>query len=266
MRPVTRYAESRGGFVAYQTLGDGPVDLVIVAELVSHCEHRWEEPALTRAMERLADFSRVVLFDKRGTGLSDPVSLDRLPTLEERAEDLSGVLDAVGTDDELRVGGILRGWGRRHFFAATHPERVSSLVLYGAWPCFFADDSYPAGWDRQQFEPLVDAVLRGWGQGRLFTLVAPSTADDERLLSWWAGYERLAASPGVAATFLRIALDVDVRNLLPVITARRWSCTEPMTCFLRLHTAATSPPTFPTPTSSRCRAVIIRSSLATPSR
>jgi pimeloyl-ACP methyl ester carboxylesterase/class 3 adenylate cyclase len=218
MRPVTRYAESRGGFVAYQTLGDGPVDLVMVAELVSHCEHRWEEPALTRAMERLADVSRVVLFDKRGTGLSDPVSLDRLPTLEERAEDLSAVLDAVGTTS-CALAGFSEGGVDSIFFAATRPERVSSLVLYGAWPCFFADDSYPVGWDRQQFEPLIDAVLSGWGEGRLLPLVAPSTADDERLLSWWAGYERLAASPGVAAAFLRIALDVDVRNLLPVITA-----------------------------------------------
>ena len=96
MRPVTSYVESRGGFVAYQTLGDGPVDLMLVAELVSHCEHRWEEPALTRALWRLADVSRVILFDKRGTGLSDPVALDRLPTLEERADDLAAVLDAVG--------------------------------------------------------------------------------------------------------------------------------------------------------------------------
>ena len=218
MRPVTRYAESRGGFVAYQTLGAGPVDLVMVAELVSHCEHRWEEPALTRGMERFADVSRVVLFDKRGTGLSDPVSLDRLPTLEERAEDLSAVLDAVGATS-CALAGFSEGGVDAIFFAATRPERVSSLVLYGAWPCFFADDSYPVGWDRQQFEPLVEAVLSGWGEGRLLPLVAPSTADDERLLSWWAGYERLAASPGVAAAFLRIALDVDVRDLLPVITA-----------------------------------------------
>jgi class 3 adenylate cyclase len=218
MRPETRYAQSRDGFVAYQTLGDGPVELVMVAELVSHCEHRWEEPALTRAMDRLADVSRVVLFDKRGTGLSDPVALDRLPTLEERAEDLDAVLDTVGTTS-CALAGFSEGGVDAIFFAATRPERVSSLVLYGAWPCFFADDTYPIGWDRAQYEALIDAVLSGWGQGRLLPLVAPSTTHDERLLSWWAGYERLAASPGVAAALLRIAFDVDVRDLLPVITA-----------------------------------------------
>ena len=92
-----------GALLAYQTLGDGPVDLMLVAELVSHCEHRWDEPALTRALWRLADVSRVILFDKRGTGLSDPVALDRLPTLEERADDLAAVLDAVGVASSVRV-------------------------------------------------------------------------------------------------------------------------------------------------------------------
>jgi pimeloyl-ACP methyl ester carboxylesterase/class 3 adenylate cyclase len=203
--------------VAYQVLGDGPVDLIAVAELLSHCEHRWEEPGLTRSLSRLTSFSRLILFDKRGTGLSDPVAVDHLPSLEERAQDLAGVLDAVGVE-HAAVAGFSEGGVDAMFFAATRPERVSSLVLYGAWPRFFADDSYPAGWDRAMLEALTEGVLTAWGQGRLLPLVAPSVTDDERLVSWWAGYERLAASPGVAAAFLRIALDVDVRTVLPAIT------------------------------------------------
>jgi pimeloyl-ACP methyl ester carboxylesterase/class 3 adenylate cyclase len=218
MRPETKYATSRGGYVAYQTLGDGPVDLMMVTELLSHCEHRWEEPALARSLQRLAEVSRIILFDKRGTGLSDPVAPDRLPTLEERADDVAAVLDAVGSP-RCALAGFSEGGVDAIFFAATRPERVSSLVLFGAWPCFFADQSYRVGWQRQQFEPLIDAVLSTWGQGQLLPLIAPSAAGDQRLLSWWAGYERLAASPGVAAAFLRIALDVDVRSLLPAIRA-----------------------------------------------
>jgi class 3 adenylate cyclase/pimeloyl-ACP methyl ester carboxylesterase len=218
MRPETRYARSEDGFVAYQVLGEGPVDFVIATELLSHCEHRWDEPSIARSLERLAAFSRLIMFDKRGTGLSDPVPVDRLPTLEARARDLDAVLDAVGAARPV-LAGFSEGGVDAIFFAATRPERVSSLILYATWPRFFADDSYPIGWQREQVEPLIDAVLSKWGQGQFLSIIAPSTAGDERLRTWWAGYERLAASPGVAAAFLRIALDIDVRALLPAITA-----------------------------------------------
>jgi class 3 adenylate cyclase len=218
MAPETQYARSGDGYVAYQVLGSGPPDLLVVAELLSHCEHRWEEPGLARALRRLARFSRLILFDKRGTGLSDPVAVDRLPTLEQRAADMEAVVDAVGAA-EPAVAGFSEGGIDAIFFAATRPARVSSLVLYGAWPRFFAAEDYPYGWSHDEFELLVGGVLETWGQGALLPLIAPSVAGDERLRSWWAGYERLAASPGIAAALLRIALDVDVRSALPSISA-----------------------------------------------
>jgi class 3 adenylate cyclase/pimeloyl-ACP methyl ester carboxylesterase len=216
--PETRYARSRDGFLAYQVLGDGPVDVIAVAELLSHCEHRWEEPGLTRSLHRIASFSRLLLYDRRGTGLSDPVSPDRLPSLEERAQDLGAVLDAVGSA-RAAVAGFSEGGVDAMFFAAANPERVSSLVLYGAWPRFFVDDTYPVGWDRAVLETMVEAAVAEWGRGRLLPVVAPSVADDERVVSWWATFERLSASPGVAAAMLRVALDVDVRHVLGAITA-----------------------------------------------
>ena len=193
MRPETRYALSRGGYLAYQTLGEGPVDLVMVAELLSHCEHRWEEPALTRSVERLAEVARVVLFDKRGTGLSDPVPLDRLPTLEERADDLAAVLDAVGCravpcPDSPRVVWTpsLRGHSPGACVVAGAVRRVAVLLRR-----------------RLISRRLGPAAIRRPGRRGVEQLGARRAAsadrtlvaDDQRLLSWWAGYERLAASP-----------------------------------------------------------------------
>ena len=216
--PETRYARSGDTYLAYQVLGQGPPDVVAMTELCSHVEHCWEEPTLARQLRRLASFGRLILFDKRGTGLSDPVPLDRLPTLEQRARDLDAVLEAVGSTSAVLVG-FSEGGVDAMFFAATRPSRVSSLVLYGTWPRFYADDSYPTGWERATVQPMLDAALTTWGQGALLPVIAPSAAGDARQRSWWAQFERLAASPGVASTLLRIALDVDVRSILPAITA-----------------------------------------------
>jgi class 3 adenylate cyclase len=216
--PRTRYAPSRGGYLAYQVLGEGPIDVMVIAELLSHCEHRWNEPTLSRALQKLGKVGRIVMFDKRGTGLSDPVTPETLPTLEERAEDVASVLDAVGSS-RCAVAGFSEGGVDAMYFAATRPERVSSLALYGAWPRFFASEEYPVGWQQQDLAGLVDAILTFWGQGTLLPLIAPSAAQDKRMLSWWASYERLAASPGIAAAFLRIALDVDLRGVLSSIAA-----------------------------------------------
>jgi pimeloyl-ACP methyl ester carboxylesterase len=120
--PQTRYAPSRGGYLAYQVLGDGPVDVMVIAELLSHCEHRWNEPTLARCLERLGEAGRVVMFDKRGAGLSDPVTPATLPTLEERAQDDASVLDTVGSS-RCAVAGFSEGGVDAMFFAATRPER-----------------------------------------------------------------------------------------------------------------------------------------------
>ena len=216
--PQTRYVRSGDVYLAYQVMGDGPTDLLVVTELVSHSEHRWEEPTLARSLRRLASLGRLVMFDKRGTGLSDPVPLDRLPTLEQRAEDITAVCDAVGARRPVVVG-FSEGGVDSAFFAATRPDRVSSLVLYGSWPRFFATDDYAVGWDRSQLDTLLADVLGSWGQGRTAAMLSPSTAGDERFRSWLASFERLAASPSTASALMRIGLDVDIREVLPAITA-----------------------------------------------
>jgi pimeloyl-ACP methyl ester carboxylesterase/class 3 adenylate cyclase len=197
-------------------VGDGPVDLVLVAELLSHSEHRWDEPKLARSLRRLASFTRLIQFDRRGTGLSDPVPVDRLPTLEQRMADLSAVLDAVGAPRPV-VLGFGEGGVESILYAASHPERVSSLVVYGAWPRFYADDEYPVGWHPDVLDTLIEAVTAAWGQGGLAAHVAPSLADDERFRNWLAAWERLAATRGTAAALMRIALSVDIRHVLPSV-------------------------------------------------
>ena len=218
VRPETMYAKSGDHFLAYQLVGEGGRDLVAITEMVSHCEHRWEEPRLARSLQRLASFGRLILFDRRGTGLSDPVPVDRLPTLEERADDLAAVIDATGAERPVLLG-FSEGGLDAMFFAATRPNRVSSLVLYGAFARFFATDDYPFGYDRHLYKEFVDGVVEAWGTGRLLEAISPSMVGDERLRTWWAGYERLAASPGVAEALLRLAFDVDVREVLPLISS-----------------------------------------------
>ena len=214
--PQTRYARSSDAYLAYQVVGDAPVDVVLVSELLSHSEHRWEEPRLARSLRRLASFSRLIQFDRRGTGLSDPVPVDRLPTLEQRMADLTAVLDAAGATRPV-VLGFGEGGVESILYAASHPERVSSLVVYGAWPRFYADDEYPHGWPRDALEPLIEALVTTWGQGGLAAHIAPSTVGDERFRNWLAAFERLAASPGTARALVRIAVSVDVRHVLPAV-------------------------------------------------
>lgn len=214
--PQTKYVQSGDVYLAYQVAGAGPVDIVLVTELLSHVEHRWEDPKLARSLRRLASFGRVIQFDRRGTGLSDRVPVDKLPTLEQRMEDLLAVLDAVGASKPV-VLGFGEGGMESILFAATHPDRVSSLVTYAAWPRFYSDEEYPIGWHKDALEPLLEGVVVGWGQGLLVDHLAPSMAGDERFRRWIAKFERLAASPGTARALMRIALDVDVRSVLPAV-------------------------------------------------
>lgn len=216
MTAATEYVRSGDAYLAYQVVGDGAVDIVIVAELLSQVDHRWEEPKLARSLRRLASFGRLIQFDRRGTGLSDRVPVDRLPTLEQRMQDLLAVLDAVGSATPVVVG-FGEGGVESILFAASHPARVSSLVLYGAWPRFYADEEYPHGWHRDSLAPLIDGIVASWGKGLLVDYVAPTMAGDERFRRWIAQFERLAASPGTAGALMRIGLGVDVRSVLPAV-------------------------------------------------
>ena len=202
--------------IAYQVVGDGPIDLVVVPGWVSHLEANWDEPIVAHFAERLASFSRVIFFDKRGTGLSDPVSLDRLPTMEQRMEDVHVVLDAVGSK-QAALFGISEGGSMCALFAATYPERTSALVMSGCYAKWIKDLDYPWAPTRAEHEAAFDAYERNWGTPIGFKTIAPSVANDERCRNWWARVLRQGASPGAGIALYRMNIEIDIRAVLPTI-------------------------------------------------
>src|ERR671922_2583303 len=162
MPPATHYAQSGGVNIAYQVVGEGPVDLVYVPGWVSNIETAWEDPHVSRFLERLASFSRLILFDKRGTGLSDRVSIDELPTLEERMDDVRAVMDAAGSE-RAALFGASEGGVMCALFAATYPERTSALVIYGSYAKGLATADYPHGLAEQEaFDEFVETMTELW--------------------------------------------------------------------------------------------------------
>ena len=214
MEGQTKYARSGDVHIAYQVVGQGPIDLVYVPAFVSYVEGIWEEPSSARYFERLASFSRLVVFDKRGTGLSDRVP--GVPTLEERMDDVRAVMDAVGLERAVLFGSS-EGGPMCLLFAATYPERTSALVLYGSYPRVAWAPDYPCGTTPEAFEAFAKVIEREWGSGAFLKLVAPSVAADERFKQASARFERLAASPGAAIAIQRMNREIDVRHLLPAV-------------------------------------------------
>ncbi|HEY3017230.1 MAG TPA: adenylate/guanylate cyclase domain-containing protein [Gaiellaceae bacterium] len=210
----TRYAHSGDTSVAYQVLGRGPIDLVYVPGFLSHLEWNWQYPPIARFLERLASFSRLIVLDKRGTGLSDPV--EGLPTLEERMDDVRAVMDAVGSE-RAALFGVADGGPLCLLFAATYPERTSSLALYGCLAKFTQDHEYPWGWTPAGIEIYLSAGEPEWGTGVGAEHLAPSLADDERYRRWFARLLRLSASPRMALGLLRMNAEIDVRGILPSV-------------------------------------------------
>ncbi|HEX8147831.1 MAG TPA: alpha/beta fold hydrolase [Pyrinomonadaceae bacterium] len=214
--PETRYALSGDVNIAYQTLGDAPLDLVFVMGWVSHLEYFWREPSVARFLRRLATFSRLILFDKRGTGLSDRVPLDQLPTLEQRMDDVRAVLEAVGSERAAIIG-ISEGGPLSALFAATYPERTSALVMIGTYAKRVRDEDYPWAptWDdRGEF---LREMRDRWGGPVGIEERAPSKANDPAFREWWAEYLRMGASPGAAVALTRMNAEVDVRHVLPTV-------------------------------------------------
>jgi class 3 adenylate cyclase len=213
--PETRYARSGPYNIAYQVTGDGPFDLLWVPGFVSNIELAWEEPLLAHFLTRLARFSRLILFDKRGTGLSDRVPLDALPTLEERMEDLVVVLDAVGSERAALVSHS-EGGNLAILFAATKPARTIALVTAGIFAKRIWSPDYPWAPTPEQRARDIDATERHWGAAWSLATMAPS-ADKEsaRRLST---YFRQSASPGAAAALMRMNTQIDIRGVLPTIT------------------------------------------------
>lgn len=214
--PPIKYAKNGNASIAYQVVGEGPIDLVLVHGWVSHLELNWEEPSITRFFERLASFSRLILFDKRGTGMSDRVNESDLPTLEQRMEDVHAVLDAVGSKRAALMG-ISEGGPMCALFAATYPERTSALVMCGSYARWIRDDDCPWAMTREQHEAAATAFERNWGTPIGFKTVAPTSSSDERYRNWWARYLRMGASPSAGVTLYRMNYEIDIRDLLPTI-------------------------------------------------
>jgi class 3 adenylate cyclase/pimeloyl-ACP methyl ester carboxylesterase len=209
------YAKSRGLNVAYSLTGDGPIDLVLVPGFVSHLEAAFEQPAIERGVRRLASFARVISFDKPGTGLSDPIEGPQ--TLEHRMEDLTAVLDAVGTE-RAALFGISEGAPMSALFAATHSDRTQALIMYGSYARGSAADDYPWAPALDQVDAAAEMIDAEWGRGLWLDVYAPSAAADPEFSRWWARYQRVAASPTMAKAVIRLAAEIDIRDVLPTIS------------------------------------------------
>jgi class 3 adenylate cyclase len=212
--PETRFAGTEGSYVAYQVFGEGPLNLVFIHS-GGNVEVMWEEPSLARYLDRLASFSRVLCFDRRGTGVSDPVPLASLPSIELWMDDVRVAMDAAGLE-RAAVLGDAEGGPMAMLFAATYPERVSALALVNSFARFLRDEDYRIGLPLSSLPNLLDLWNLYWGTG-FFVLTAPSTADDLRFKEWLGHYQRLTMPPSVGARTLEWALHLDVRAVLPNI-------------------------------------------------
>jgi pimeloyl-ACP methyl ester carboxylesterase len=212
--PETRYAKSGDVNIAYQVVGDGPRDLVLVPGWISNIEVLWEEPSTSRFLTRLASFSRLILFDKRGTGLSDRVA--DMPGLEVRMDDVRAVMDTVGSE-RAALFGYSEGGAMCALFAATYPQRTSALIMAGAYARRRWASDYPWGVADSQFNGFLDDIGREWGSPYGIEARMPSMAQDARIRQWWGRYARMSASPSAAATLQRMNGEIDVRGVLSAI-------------------------------------------------
>ncbi len=214
--PETRYARRGDLHLAYQVLGDGPIDLLLVDQWFSHMEAQWDVQPLATLRQRLASFGRLIMFDKRGTGLSDPVALSALPTIGEWMDDVSVILDEVGSERAAlitNIGGGLMSMA----YAAAQPERVSHLVLVDCFARFLAAPDFSIGAPAEALEQALVEADEGTGRGSMIDLFAPSLAADARLRQAWSRYERQATSPGSAVAIVKLIYESDLRATLPTI-------------------------------------------------
>jgi len=214
--PETRYVQNGDVNIAYQVVGNGPVDIVFVMGWISHLEYFWKHHLFASFLERLASFSRLILFDKRGTGLSDRVPVNQLPTLEERMDDVRAVMDAVGSEKAVLFG-VSEGGPLCSLFAATYPERTRALTMFGTYAKRIKDDDYPWAPTLEQRNRFFEIVRDEWGGPVGIEDRAPSMANDQEFRDWWAAYLRMGASPGAAVALTIMNSEIDVRNVLPLV-------------------------------------------------
>ena len=219
--PETRYAKTADGVhIAYQVLGAGPTDVVTVGAYFSNLEHDWTNPSFAREARALAELGRLIQFDARGTGLSDGLRGDRLPSLEERLDDVIAVMDAVRSERAVMVA-FADGGPLCCLFAATHPGRTKALILNNTAPRIAWAPDYPWGMTPEQFDDELESTETRWGS-RAYAVeivqeTTPRRANDDALIDWWAASMRLSASPSAAAALLRMFYAMDVREVLPAI-------------------------------------------------
>jgi class 3 adenylate cyclase len=216
MQPETRYARLGQERVAYQVMGEGPPDLVLTPGSFSNIDGDWEDPESSLRYERVATFCRLIRFDRRGTGASDPLPLQALPPWESYVEELICVMDTVGSERAAIFAAFDAG-PMGMLFAATKPERTTALILGNTSARFLADQDYPIGYPREVAEEMIDGLGETWGTEEQAWLTAPSRAGDERFRRWYAKYTRSVASPGAVQAFFRATLDSDARHILPSI-------------------------------------------------
>jgi pimeloyl-ACP methyl ester carboxylesterase len=226
----TRYAKSGDVHIAYQVIGDGPVDLVFVSGWITHVELGWDDSLEAAFRRRLAAFSRLILFDKRGTGLSDRVPVDQLPILEERMDDVRAVMDAVASDRAALMG-VSEGGPLSALFAATYPERTAALIIYGSFARAGA-----ALLSQDELDNRLRELEEGWPDALDPSVAVPSLAQDESFRQTWRTYLRHAASPGAALALLRMNSQIDVREVLPTIS------TPTLVLYRRDAASGTAPP------------------------
>ena len=207
----THYTKSGDVFIAYQVTGRGSVDLILAPGFISHLDHAYEEPQFARWLHDLSSFSRLIRFDKRGTGLSDRGV--GIPHLEERMDDIRAVLDAVGSKKAALMG-VSEAGAMCILFAATFPERVTALILYGCYAYAPTDVPFLSDPYNAEFEQLV---TEAWGTGKMLPDLAPNAAQDAQFRDWWARYERLSASPSGVINLRRMNAEIDIRHLLPTV-------------------------------------------------
>ena len=215
-QPKTQYAFADGIAIAYQVIGDGPIDLVFSQGWLTHIEFAWQSPHYARFLRKLSRFCRLIFYDKRGTGLSERNV--GFPTLEQRTEDITAVLDAIGSDNAVLLG-VSEGANMCALFAATYPERTRAVVLSGTSAKGSWAPDYPWAPTREDTEKTIDYLRSNWGNAFVLDQAAPSMAQDDAACEWWGAYMRNAASPKTAETITRLNAELDIREILPLIDA-----------------------------------------------
>jgi class 3 adenylate cyclase len=211
---VARYARSGDLNIAYVVEGDQPLDMVWIPPWISQVEYLWAEESLTRVMDRLTQFARVITFDRRGSGLSDPLA--GAPTLEEQMDDVLAVMDAAGCE-RAAIAGTLEGGPMAALFAATYPDRVRALILYAAFSRATWAPGYEFAWSAEERQARMDELVKHWGEGWVAAGVAPSRMADPDFMEWAGRLERLAASPSTIKRIFDLIGEFDVREVLPSI-------------------------------------------------